>query len=268
MMCDDPWVCSCKFVGVNCDHTHPDAGGVMGTVEYNITAVGAKLTELSQVTTGEDETLERLGQAVMIAQAGGITNEVLGVLLHLATARMMTPAVAQRLRDVGIDPCPMDAIVIDWGTTEPVVVDRDGNAVSDMSMMEPGHPNPVDHALRMARGYAALAEHYAAHPPVPPVSDDDVQAALAARDAEVERARETSAEGWSLAHAQTFRADMLARDYRGVAATVARVEALCDEWEAGQAANFAARERREPFPFKGFRPADIRAALDPTEGVR
>ena len=112
--------------------------------------------------------------AVLVISPVGNRSDVMTV--RVANLNAATAAVITRADFFAAVETECNAIVIDRGATETVRVDRDGNAVSDMSMMEPGHPDPVAHALRMARGYAVLAEHYAAHPPTPPVDEADAQA--------------------------------------------------------------------------------------------
>src|SRR5665647_3933524 len=117
----------------------------MDTDLYVPADIAEALGSLARVTTGQDEVLERLGQALMIAQMGGVTNEVLGVLLHLAVARTMTPTVAQRLRDVGIDPCPMDAAPAGATVTREAAREALVNAAEDPYWRKTGFDTPDQH---------------------------------------------------------------------------------------------------------------------------
>ncbi|WP_146251999.1 hypothetical protein [Xylanimonas oleitrophica] len=66
----------------------------------------AALDRLAACTTGPGDYLHRLEQAVMIAQCGGVDDDTLVALLHLAAAGQMTPGVERALAGVGIDLTP------------------------------------------------------------------------------------------------------------------------------------------------------------------
>lgn len=57
-------------------------------------------------TTGPDELAARLWNAVTIAQCGGIDARTLETLLHLAAAQQVTPTLATKLAEAGIDITP------------------------------------------------------------------------------------------------------------------------------------------------------------------
>lgn len=57
----------------------------------------------------ERELLQVLDRALLIAQCGGVSAEMLEALLELAAHRRMTPHVEQRLGQVGISTSPWSA---------------------------------------------------------------------------------------------------------------------------------------------------------------
>lgn len=66
------------------------------------------LDRLAFTTTGRADRIARIEQAALIAQCGGVEDRTLEVLLHLGIAGQMTPTVARRLREVGIDMRPWE----------------------------------------------------------------------------------------------------------------------------------------------------------------
>lgn len=65
-----------------------------------------ELDRLAYCTASRAEYLLRLHQAVLIAQAGGISDEKLEALLHLGVVGTITPPIEEALRAVEIDPRP------------------------------------------------------------------------------------------------------------------------------------------------------------------
>ena len=64
------------------------------------------LNQIRAASASHDDYLDRLRQAALIAQTGGITDDQLLALLHLAAAGEMTPTAERLLRQAGIDPRP------------------------------------------------------------------------------------------------------------------------------------------------------------------
>jgi len=61
------------------------------------------LSDLWAATGNDKDFTARLRDAVTIAKCGGIDERTLETLLHLANAQQITPTLATKLRDVGID---------------------------------------------------------------------------------------------------------------------------------------------------------------------
>jgi hypothetical protein len=68
------------------------------------------LNQIRAASASHDEYLDRLRQAALIAQAGGVNDDQLLALLHLAAAGELTPTVERLLRQAGIDPRPWPAL--------------------------------------------------------------------------------------------------------------------------------------------------------------
>lgn len=68
------------------------------------------LNQIRAASASHDQYLDRLRQAALIAQAGGVTDDQLAALLHFAAAGEMTPTVERMLREAGIDPRPWPAL--------------------------------------------------------------------------------------------------------------------------------------------------------------
>lgn len=126
------------------------------------------LTDLKNATTSPEDALVCGRQAVTIAQAGGVTDEALTALLHLAVAGM-TPTARRALRDAGIDPDPTDAVVIDRATLPVVEWDEEGEwfAPGGKFRRSDFEPGGFAHDPMIAvRDFLALALDLAAHPTV------------------------------------------------------------------------------------------------------
>ena len=71
------------------------------------------LNHIRAASASHDDYLDRLRQAALIAQAGGVTDDQLEALLHFAAAGELTPTVERLLHQAGIDPRPWPAAVAD-----------------------------------------------------------------------------------------------------------------------------------------------------------
>lgn len=71
-----------------------------------LTAAQRATYHLHLVTSTAEERTKVVDQAALIAQMGGVGDDELVALLHLAATRMMTPGVTERFRAVGIEPDP------------------------------------------------------------------------------------------------------------------------------------------------------------------
>lgn len=140
----------------------------MSVVEERLIVQGwaVVLTDLKDATASPEEALVCGRQAVTIAQMGGVTDEALTALLHLAAAGM-TPTARRALRDAGIDPDPTDAVVIERASLPVVVWDEKGewdtgNGVFQRRSFEPG--GFARDPMIAVRDFLALALALAEHP--------------------------------------------------------------------------------------------------------
>lgn len=77
------------------------------------------LDRLAYCTANHEEYMRALQQAVIIAQAGGTTDEKLEAMLHLGAVEMMTPSTEQALHSVGIDTRPWAVVSEEWKAGRP-----------------------------------------------------------------------------------------------------------------------------------------------------
>lgn len=152
----------------------------------------APLWKLYDVATHPDVVEGLLNQAVLIGQAGGIDVRTLEVLLHLAATRVMTPSSRAALREVGINPDPTDAIVIDRADLPKVrEASSLGVGIEAAPLFNGVQYGPPHYARRdpnpdavWANGLAllALAQYLREHPPVDEAQVEAIADALRRAD--------------------------------------------------------------------------------------